>query len=173
MVNYNSQGNHNSTMPDNSTCCKRTPSCCCVIATLVIFATLAIGVPVATQLMSDDTIIPPGASGPIDIHKSLVDQMSLLSISQEGSEGSEGFATSTWVLLIILCAFFLIFGIGYIYHLKIRLPKRRSAREEDRIQRERNDRNMAFLERLMQNENNPPPVWNSGKMPKAETIEAE
>ena len=136
MVNYNSQGNHNSTMPDNSTCCKRTPSCCCVIATLVIFATLAIGVPVATQLMSDDTIIPPGASGPIDIHKSLVDQMSLLSISQEGSEGSEGFATSTWVLLIILCAFFLIFGIGYIYHLKIRLPKRRSAREEDRIQRE-------------------------------------
>ena len=158
MVNYNSQGNHNSTMPDNSTCCKRTPSCCCVIATLVIVATLAIGVPLATQLMSDDTIIPPGASGPIDIHKSLVDQLSLLSISQEGSEGSEGFATSTWVLLIILCAFFLIFGIGYIYHLKIRLPKRRSAREEDRIQRERNDRNMAFLERLMQNENNPHPV---------------
>ena len=158
MVNYNSQGNHNSTMPDNSTCCKRTPSCCCVVATLVIVATLAIGVPLATQLMSDDTTIPPGASGPIDIHKSLVDQMSLLSISQEGSEGSEGFATSTWVLLIILCAFSLIFAIGYLYHLKIRLPKRRSAREEDRIQRERNDRNMAFLERLMQNENNPHPV---------------
>ena len=158
MVNYNSQGNHNSTMPDNSTCCKRTPSCCCVIATLVIFATLAIGVPVATQLMSDDTIIPPGASGPIDIHKSLVDQMSLLSISQEGSEGSEGFATSTCVLLIILCAFSLIFAIGYLYHQKIRLPKRRSAREEDRVQRERNARNMAFLERLMQNENNPHPA---------------
>ena len=83
--------------------------------------------------------------------------MSLLSISQE-MEGSEGFTTSTWVLLIILCAFSLIFAIGYLYHLKICLPKRRSAREEDRIQRERNDRNMAFLERLMQNENNPPPV---------------
>ena len=145
-------------MPDSSTCCKRTPSCCCVIATLVIFATLAIGVSVATQLMSEDTTIPPGATGPIDIHKSLVDQMSLLSISQEGSEGSEGLATSTWVLLIILCAFSLIFAIGYLYHKKIRLPKRRSAREEDRAERERNARNMAFLERLMQNENNPHPA---------------
>ena len=145
-------------MPDSSTCCKRTPSCCCVVATLVIVATLAIGAPLATQLMSEDTTIPPGATGPIDIHKSLVDQMSLLSISQEGSEGSEGFATSTWVLIIILCAFSLIFAIGYLYHQKIRLPKRRSAREEDRVQRERNARNMAFLERLMQNENNPHPV---------------
>ena len=145
-------------MPDSSTCCKRTPSCCCVVATLVIVATLAIGAPLATQLMSEDTTIPPGATGPIDIHKSLVDQMSLLSISQEGSEGSEGLATSTWVLLIILCAFSLIFAIGYLYHQKIRLPKRRSAREEDRAERERNARNMAFLERLMQNENNPHPA---------------
>ena len=158
MVNYNSQGNHNSTMPDNSTCCKRTPSCCCVVATLVIVATLAIGAPLATQLMSEDTTIPPGATGPIDIHKSLVDQMSLLSISQEGSEGSEGFTTSTWVLLIILCAFSLIFAIGYLYHQKVRLPRRRSAREEDRVERERNARNMAFLERLMQNEGNPHPA---------------
>ena len=145
-------------MHDSSTCCKRTPSCCCVLATLVIVATLAIGVPLATQLMSEDTTIPPGATGPIDIHKSLVDQMSLLSISQEGSEGSEGFATPTWVLIIILCAFSLIFAIGYLYHQKIRLPKRRSAREEDRAERERNARNMAFLERLMQNENNPHPA---------------
>ena len=145
-------------MPDSSTCCKRTPSCCCVVATLVIVATLAIGAPLATQLMSEDTTIPPGATGPIDIHKSLVDQMSLLSISQEGSEGSEGLATSTWVLLIILCAFSLIFAIGYLYHQKIRLPKRRSAREEDWVERERNARNMAFLERLMQKENNPHPA---------------
>ena len=144
-------------MPDNSTCCKRTPSCCCVVATLVIVATLAIGVPLATQLMSEDTTIPPGATGPIDIHKSLVDQMSLLSISQE-SEGSEGFTTSTWVLLIILCALSLIFAIGYLYHQKVRLPRRRSAREEDRVERERNARNMAFLERLMQNECNPHPA---------------
>ena len=144
-------------MPDSSTCCKRTPSCCCVVATLVIVATLAIGVPLATQLMSDDTIIPPGASGPIDIHKSLVDQMSLLSISQEGSEG-EGLATSTWFLLIVFGATLLIFGTRYVYHIKFRLPKRRVARETDRIQRERNDRNTAFLERLMQNQDNPSPV---------------
>ena len=143
-------------MPDSSTC-KRTPSCCCIAATVVVIAIFAISAPLAAQLLSGETPIPPGATGPIDLHKSLVDKMSLLSISQE-TEGSEGFTTSTWVLLIILCALSLIFAIGYLYHQKIRLPKRRSAREEDRIQRERNDRNMAFLERLMQNENNPHPV---------------
>ena len=84
--------------------------------------------------------------------------MSLLSISQEGSEGSEGFTTSTWVLLIILCALSLIFAIGCLYHQKVHLPRRRSAREEDRVERERNARNMAFLERLMQNESNPLPA---------------
>ena len=69
------------------------------------------------------------------------------------------------MLLIILGASLLIFGAGYVHHVKIRLPKRREAREMDRIQRERNDRNTAFLERLMQNENNPPPASrkNSGK----------
>ena len=64
----------------------------------------------------------------------------------------------SWLLLIIFGASLLIFGTGYIYHLKIRLPKRRVAREMDRIQRERNDRNTAFLERLMQNQDNPSPV---------------
>ena len=159
MVNYNQfPGQPQSTMPDSSTCCKRTPSCCCFITILVILATMAIGIPLATQMMNNDPIIPPGASGPIDIHKSLVDKMSLLNISQEGTEGSEGLATSTWLLLIILGASLLIFGAGYVHHVKIRLPKRREARELDRIQRERNDRNTAFLERLMLNQNNPPPV---------------
>ena len=159
MVNYSQfPGQPQSTMPDSSTCGKRTPSCCCFITILVILATMAISIPLATQMMNNDPTIPPGASGPIDIHKSLVDQMSLLSISQEGSEGSEGLATSTWLLLIIFGASLLIFGTGYVHHVKIRLPKRRAAREMDRIQRERNDRNTAFLERLMQNENNPPPV---------------
>ena len=158
MVNYNQfPGQPQSTMPDSSTCCKRTPSCCCVITTLVIFATMAIGIPLVTQMMNNDPIIPPGASGPIDIHKSLVDQMSLLSISQEGSEG-EGLATSTWFLLIVFGATILIFGTGYAYHIKFRLPKRRIARETDRVQRERNDRNTAFLERLMQNQDNPSPI---------------
>ena len=144
-------------MPDSSTCCKRTPSCCCVVATLVVVATLAISAPLAAQLLSEDTPIPPGATGPIDLHKSLVDKMSLLSISQE-TEGSEGFTTSTWVLLIILCGLSLIFAIGYLYHQKVRLPRRRSAREEDRVERERNAHNMAFLERLMLNEGNPHPA---------------
>ena len=158
MVNYNQfPGQQQSTMPDSTTCCKRTPSCCCVITSLVIFATMAIGIPLATQMMNNDPIIPPGASGPIDIHKSLVDQMSLLSISQEGTEG-EGLATSTWFLLIVFGATILIFGTGYAYHIKFRLPKRRIARESDRVQRERDDRNTAFLERLMQNQDNPSPI---------------
>ena len=83
--------------------------------------------------------------------------MSLLSISQE-TEGSEGSTTPTWILVIILCGLSMIFAIAYLYHQKVRLPRRRSAREEERIERERNARNMAFLERLMQNEGNPPPA---------------
>ena len=60
MVNYNQfPGQPQSTMPDSSTCCKRTPSCCCVITTLVILATMAIGIPLATQMMNNDPIIPP------------------------------------------------------------------------------------------------------------------
>ena len=113
--------------------------------------------PLAAQLLSGETPIPPGATGPIDLHKSLVDKMSLLSISQE-TEGSEGSTTPTWILVIILCGLSVIFAIAYLYHQKVRLPRRRSAREEERIERERNARNMAFLERLMQNEGNPPPA---------------
>ena len=53
MVNYNQfPGQPQSTMPDSSTCCKRTPSCCCVFTTLVILATMAIGIPLATQMMT-------------------------------------------------------------------------------------------------------------------------
>ena len=158
MVNYNQfPGQPQSTMPDSSGCCKRTPSCCCLITIMVILATMAIGIPLATQMMNNDPIIPPGASGPIDIHKSLIDQMSLLSISQEGSEG-EGLATSTWLLLIVFGATIIIFSTGYAYHVKFRLPKRRIARETERVQRERNERNTAFIERLMENQGNPSPV---------------
>ena len=146
-----------SNMPDSTTCCKRTPTCCCAISALVILVISAFSIPLATQMMGSDPVIPPGASGPIDIHKSLIDQMSLLSISQEGSEG-EGMATSTWLLLIVFGATIIIFSTGYAYHVKFRLPKRRIARETDRVQRERNDRNTAFLERLMQNQDNPSPV---------------
>ena len=158
MVNYNQfPGQPQSTMPDSSSCCKRTPSCCCLITIMVILATMAIGIPLATQMMDNDPIIPPGASGPIDIHKSLIDQMSLLSISQEGSEG-EGMATSTLLLLIVFGATIIIFSTGYAYHVKFRLPKRRIARETERVQRERNERNTAFIERLMENQGNPSPV---------------
>ena len=114
------------------------------MAVVIIFA---ISAPLAAQLLSGETPIPPGETGPIDLHKSMVDKMSLLSFSQETS-GSEG-STPTWLLATILT---------YLYHKKVRLPRRRSIREEQRIERERNDRNMAFLERLMRDEGNPPPV---------------
>jgi hypothetical protein len=66
----------------------------------VILVVSAFCIPLATQLMGSDPVIPSGASGPIDIHKSLIDRMSLLSISQEGSEG-DSMATSTWILLLV------------------------------------------------------------------------
>ena len=146
-----------SNMPDSTTCCKRTPTCCCAISALVILVISAFSIPLATQMMGSDPVIPPGASGPIDIHKSLIDQMSLLSISQEGSEG-EGMATSTWLLLLVFGATIIILSTGYAYHVKCRLPKRRIARETERVQRERNERNTAFIERLMENQGNPSPV---------------
>ena len=143
-------------MPDSSTC-KRTPCCCCIAATVAVVAIFAISAPLAAQLLSGETPIPPGETGPIDLHKSLVDKMSLLSFSQETS-GSEGSTTPTWILVIILCGASMVFALAYLYHQKVRLPRRRSTREEERIERERNARNMAFLERLMRDEGNPPPA---------------
>ena len=142
-------------MSDSSTC-KRTPCCCCIAATVVVVIIFAISAPLAAQLLSGETPIPPGETGPIDLHKSMVDKMSLLSFSQETS-GSEG-STPTWILVIIFCGASMVFALAYLYHLKVRLPRRRSTREEQRIERERNDRNMAFLERLMRDEGNPPPA---------------
>ena len=138
-------------MSDNTACCKRTPTCFCAICALVILVISAFCIPLATQMMGSDPVIPSGASGPIDIHKSLIDRMSLLSISQEGSEG-EGMATSTWILLLVFGVTIIFSCTGYAYHLKCRLPKRRIARETERAQRERNERNTAFIERLMENQ---------------------
>ena len=142
-------------MSDSSTC-KRTPCCCYIAAMVAVFIIFAISAPLAAQLLSGETPIPPGETGPIDLHKSMVDKMSLLSFSQETS-GSEG-STPTWILVIIFCGASMVFTLAYLYHQKVRLPRRRSTREEQRIERERNDRNMAFLERLMRDEGNPPPA---------------
>ena len=137
-------------MSDNA-CCKRSPTCFCAICALVIVLISAFCIPLATQMMGSDPVIPSGASGPIDIHKSLIDRMSLLNISQEGSEG-EGIASSTWILLLVF-GFTIIFSCtGYAYHLKCRLPRRRIAREAERVQRERNERNAAFIEKMMENQ---------------------
>ena len=139
-------------MSDNTACCKRSPTCFCAICALVIVLISAFCIPLATQMMGSDPVIPSGASGPIDIHKSLIDRMSLLNISQEGSEG-EGIASSTWILLLVF-GFTIIFSCtGYAYHLKCRLPRCRIAREAERVQRERNERNAAFIEKMMEKEN--------------------
>ena len=111
----------------------------------------ALCIPLATQFMDTDPTIPPGQSGPIKIDKNLIGRMSLLDISQEGSEG-EGIASSTWILLLVF-GFTIIFSCtGYAYHLKCRLPRRRIAREAERVQRERNERNAAFIEKMMENQ---------------------
>ena len=139
-------------MSDNA-CCKKSPTCFCAIcAILVIVLIAAFCIPLATQFMDSDPAIPTGASGPIDIHKSLIDRMSLLDISQEGSEG-EGIASSTWILLFVF-GFTIIFSCsGYAYHLKCRLPRRRIAREAERVQRERHELHSAFIEKMMEKEN--------------------
>ena len=82
---------------------------------MVVVAIFAISAPLAAQLLSGETPIPPGETGPIDLHKSLVDKMSLLSFSQETS-GSEGSTTPTWILVIILCGASMVFALAYLYH---------------------------------------------------------
>ena len=91
----------------------------------------------------------------MDLHKSMIDKMSLLSFSQETS-GADG-STPTWLLTAIICGAATVGILAYFYHKKIRLPRKRSRREEQRLERARNDRNQAFLERLMREGSNPSP----------------
>ena len=47
-------------MSDNATCCKRTPTCFCAICALLILVISAICIPLATQMMGSDPVIPSG-----------------------------------------------------------------------------------------------------------------
>ena len=145
-------------MSDNG-CCNKSPVCVCAICTILLTVLIAaICIPLATNFMDTDPTIPPGQSGPIKIDKNLIGRMSLVDISQEGSEG-ETIGSSTWILL---CAFGLTIFFscsGYAYHRKCRLPRRRIAREADRVQRERQELHSAFIERMMEKESQRiPPV---------------
>jgi hypothetical protein len=126
--------------------------CVCAICTILLTVLIAaICIPLATNFMDTDPTIPPGQSGPIKIDKNLIGRMSLVDISQEGSEG-ETIGSSTWILL---CAFGLTIFFscsGYVYHRKCHLPRRRIAREADRVQRERQELHSAFIERMMEKE---------------------
>ena len=145
-------------MPNNG-CCNKSPACfCATCAILVIVLIAALCIPLATQFMDSDPTIPPGASGPIKIDKNLIGRMSLVDISQEGSEG-EGIASSTWILLCVFGSAIIFSCSGYAYHLKCRLPRRRIAREAERVQRERQELHSAFIEKMMEKENQRiPPV---------------
>ena len=54
----------------------------------------------------------------MDLHKSMIDKMSLLSFSQETS-GAEG-STPTWLLTAIICGAATVGILAYLYHKKIR-----------------------------------------------------
>merc|ERR1712223_1908289 len=135
-------------MPDNG-CCNKSPVCVCAICTILL--TVLIAALCITQFMDTDPTIPPGQSGPIKIDKNLIGRMSLVDISQEGSEG-EGIASSTWILLCVFGSAIIFSCSGYAYHLKCRLPRRRIAREAERVQRERQELHSAFIERMMEKE---------------------
>ena len=137
--------------------CKR-PSCCCIVMTVVAVIIIAISAPIASQLLSGDTTITPGDNAPgsiMDLHKSMIDCMSLLSFSStSGAEES----VPTWLLIATICGAATISIFGYMYHKKIRLPRRRTRREEQRLESARNERNQAFLEKMMRDGSNPSPI---------------
>ena len=143
----------------NNGCCNKSPVCICAVCTILLTVLIAaICIPLATKFMDTDPTIPPGQSGPIKIDKNLIGRMSLVDISQEGSEG-ETFSSSTWILLCAFGLTILFSCSGYAYHRKCHLPRRRLAREADRVQRERQELHSAFIERMMERENQRiPPV---------------
>ena len=98
--------------------------------TVVAVIIVAISAPIASQLLSGDTTIPPGAEESVP----------------------------TWLLIATICGAATIGIFGYMYHKKIRLPRRRTRREEQRLERARNERNQAFLEKMMRDGSNPSPI---------------
>ena len=118
---------------------------------MVLLITIAIAIPTASHLLSEDPTIPTGEAVPgsiLDLHKSLIDRLSLLSFS-ESSGGGEDSASSTWILIILLIGVAVVSTLRYLYHRKIKLPRKRAQRESEREERARNERNQAFLESPM------------------------
>ena len=120
------------------------PSCCCLLASFIV-GVLAIGllVVVVTFVGSDDPDITGGPGDIIDTHRSIFEQISLLSLANQSGAGSWTWLGMLLLVVIILAAAY------YTYHRKIKLPRRRVARENARSQQDRDARQQEFIMSLM------------------------
>ena len=131
--------------------CKR-PTCCCFMACTIGFIVFLIVIATTIHVLGGDEPTPSGGPGSInEMHKSIVEQISLLNLANK-SGGDDGISW-TWPAGAFLILS--VLGIGYyVYHRKIKLPRRRQNREMARDQQVQDERQRQFIMNLM---NNPSP----------------
>ena len=113
--------------------------CCCTI--MAIAAILFIG-GILIYIYSRPIVIK-GDDNFTDEHKSLIEQMSLLSLS---NNSGSGFSWS-WAGAVLVLA--IIGGLAYAYYRKIKLPRHRANREASQQQATQQQRQQEFLLELM------------------------
>ena len=131
--------------------CKR-PTCCCFMASTIGVIVLLIAIATTIHVLDGNEPTPSGGTGSInEMHKSIVEQISLLNLANK-SGGDDGISW-TWPAGAILILS--VLGIGYyVYHRKIKLPRRRQNRELARDQQVQDERQRQFIMNLM---NSPSP----------------
>ena len=122
--------------------CKK-PSCCCLMAISIVGILMIGTLAMVTFFNSDEPVITGGPDDIIDAHKSIFEQISLLSLSNQSGADS-------WKWVGLLVATMTILAAGYyVYHRKIKLPKRRAAREDARNRQIQDARQQEFILSLM------------------------
>ena len=124
--------------------CKK-PSCCCLGVSVSGLAVILIAIATSVHFLSSDEPNPSGGPGSIyDVHKSIVEQISLLNLANQSGGG----ISWTWAGGAIAVLSALAFGY-YMYHRKIKLPRRRRARDMARDLQNQDDRQREFIMNLM------------------------
>ena len=119
---------------------KMETKCCCISAAL-IFGLIVVGGGICTYMFSGSSTIVKGDDDFTDEHRSFIERLSLLSLSNTDSGSSSPW---TWGLGLFVFAIVII-GSGYVYHRKVQLPRHR----QSRANREQQNRQQEFILELM------------------------
>ena len=120
--------------------CMKKPMCCCVIATVGTLI-LAIG---GALIYSYSRPNISGDVETLDEHKSFIERLSLLSLSNAGARGSGSW---NWIGAILVLA--TVGGLAYTYYRKVKLPQRRANREATQQRRMEQEAQQQFIIEMM------------------------